>query len=471
MRRSTRPYTFVAVTLLTATLLIGSTDAADIETFAGNGSAGSPVENVHSTDSPMYWPMDVTVGPDGRQYIVDWNNHRIRVVDNGVIRAFIGDWFGSAEPGYANEIDLNHPMDIAFGPLGDVYVAAWHNSKVLRMNPATQWVDVIAGTGGRGFAGDGGPASAAVFDLPSSIAVDSQGQLFIADQMNFRIRRISLVNVINTVVGSGVNGYCGDSGPAINACLSNPRGVVAMPGGKIAFDADGNLYIADTKNNRIRRVDTNGIITTIAGTTVGGYSGDGGPAELASLNEPADVAIGPDGNLYIADTNNHCVRMVDGTGVIVTVAGVGGVAGYSGDGADATLAQLNTPMGIGLDAFGNVFIADTFNHRIRVVVNQPTPVAATPNGGLTLRANHPNPFSASTMIEYSTEEATTVSLRVYNIEGKLVRTLAEGESRAGSRSVSWDGRDDNGRAVSSGVYFYRIDDGSASQTRKMLLLR
>jgi sugar lactone lactonase YvrE len=452
-------------------LLTGRTYAANIETFAGNGSAGPPLENVHSTDTPMYWPTDVTVGPDGRQYIVDFNNHKIRVVDNGVISTLIGDGFGDPQPGFADQVNLNLPMDVAFDPTGHLYVAAWHNSKVLRMNMATQWVDIIAGSGVRGFAGDGGPAASAVLNYPSSVAVDSQGQVYIADQVNFRIRRIALNGTINTVVGSGVNGYCGDFGPAISACLSNPSGVNPNFGGKIAFDSVGNLYIADTKNNCIRRVDTNGIISTIAGTTVAGYSGDGGPAVLASLNEPVDVAVGPDDNLYIADSNNHCVRMVDGAGVIFTVAGTGGVPGYSGDGANATLAQLNMPTGIGLDALGNVFIADTFNHRIRVVVNQPTPVGATPTGGVSLYANHPNPFSPSTTIEYSAEKATPVSLRVYNVEGKLVRTLVDGERRAGTRAVSWDGRDDSGRAVSSGVYFYRIDSGRVSQTRRMVLLK
>ena len=213
----------------------------------------------------------------------------------------------------------------------------------------------VAGNGSFGYAGDNGPAAGAKLEYPSGVAVDAAGNLYIADAANNRIRKVSN-GAIATVAGSGTAGFSGDDGPAAGAGLDFPSGV--------AVDAAGNLYIADTANNRIRKV-SNGAITTVAGNGTAGYSGDNSPATDAQLNQPAGVAVDASGNLFIADTANNRIREVSG-GAITTVAG-NGTAGYSGDNGAATGAQLNRPAGVAVDASGNLFIADTTNNRIREV--------------------------------------------------------------------------------------------------------
>ena len=227
----------------------------------------------------------------------------------------------------------------------------------------------MAGNGGFRFRGDGGPATSASLNEPAGVAVDPAGNLYIADQFNDRVRKVSPGGIITTVAGNGDLGFSGDGGPAVNASLARPTGV--------AVDAAGNLYIADQLNHRIRKVDTGGVITTVAGSGAagidgGGFSGDGGPATSASLAFPGDVVVDAAGNLYIADTYNQRVRKVSPDGIITTMAGSGptgfDAGGFSSDGGPATSARLNNPLGVAMDAAGNLYIADQFNERIRKVL-------------------------------------------------------------------------------------------------------
>jgi hypothetical protein len=243
-----------------------------------------------------------------------------------------------------------------------------------------------------GYSGDGGPATNAALNNPSGVMVDSTGNLFIGDTFNDRIRKVGANGMISTVAGGGTNsyggnwGYSGDGGPATSAELNSPAGV--------AMDAAGNLFIADSGNDRIRRVGTNGIITTVAGGALNiygeayGYSGDGGPATNAQMNAPLGVAVDGTGNLFIADYNNNRIREVKTNGSIITVAGgalnsYGGTSGYSGDGGAATNAELNSPSGVAVDGTGNVFIVDYGNSRIRKVGTNGviTTVAGNGTGG------------------------------------------------------------------------------------------
>ena len=340
-------------------------------TVAGTGVAGDGADGLAALDTRLYLPQDVTVGPDGRLYIVDWNNHRIRVrEDDGTLRIVAG--IGELGPVSDDPSTgrLNHPTQVTFDPAGTLFIAAWHNSRIKTLDAATGELHDVCGTGMRGFAGDGGPAETAVLNLPVAIAFDGAGNMFISDQANDRIRRVDAATAtISTIAGVGPCVGCalGDDGPATGAFISLPQGQSARPAGRIDVDPSGDLYLADTQNNRVRRIDPSGVITTVAGTGTAGAAGDGEPAMAAALNSLADVAVGPDGLVYIADTGNNCVRAVGADGVIGTVAGTCGTPGFAGDGGPATAAKLDRPGGIALDASGNLYVADTHNQRVRVV--------------------------------------------------------------------------------------------------------
>jgi sugar lactone lactonase YvrE len=231
-------------------------------------------------------------------------------------------------------------------------------------------ITTLAGNGIQGFSGDNGPAAQASLNDPTGVAVDTRGSVYIADFANHRVRRIGKDGVITTVAGMGTPGFSGDGGPATLSRLSFPTGV--------AVDAKGVLYIADYGNHRIRRVSPNGVITTLAGVGHFGFLGDGGLATQASLNSPMGVAVDAAGVIYIADTGNQRVRYVKPSGIIMTIAGTG-VFGFFGDGGPATRAALSVPTGVAVDEKGTLYIADSFNQRVRRV--GPDEVITTFAGG------------------------------------------------------------------------------------------
>ena len=345
-----------------------------IATYAGTGVAakGPAIAALHETS--FYLPLDLTFGPDGRPYILDWNNHRVRVVTQGRVSTLIGTGeLGDAPAGLAREIGLNHPTHISFDPQGRLILSAWHNSMILRYDFASDYIQPICGTGERAYGGDDGPAELALINLPSATAFDPLGRMYISDQENQRIRMIDLDGNIKTVVGTGEPGFSGDDGPASEAQIYAPVGQSAPPTSRIAIDESGNLYLADTFNNRIRKVDAaTGTITTIAGNgtfpSVSRGTLDEGVAALeVSLYWPCDLAIDSEGRIFIADTFNHCVRRVDLDGTISTIAGQCGKSGDEGDEGNPQIARLSRPYGIALDSDDNLYIADTRNHRIRIV--------------------------------------------------------------------------------------------------------
>ncbi|HET6285092.1 MAG TPA: hypothetical protein VFH73_29310 [Polyangia bacterium] len=348
--------------------------SGNICTVAGTGIAGDGTDETDALATRLYQPQDVTVGPDGRLFIVDWNNHRIRVLDpDGKLRvvAGVGELgFNSDDPAISR---LNHPTNVAFNPQGQMVIAAWHNSRIKTVDLATMELVDTCGDGGRGFAGDGGPAATARLDLPVGVVFDKAGNLIIADQANHRLRMVDVdTAIIHTIAGIGAcmdPAGCplGDGGPATKALLSFPLGQAARPGGRIAIDGQGNLYVADTSHFRLRKIDSDGIITTLAGNGERGATGDGGPATAATLSRLTDVAVGPDGLIYIADNENSCIRVVTPDGNISSVVGQCGQRGFAGDGAPAASALLDRPYGIATDPAGNLYIADTHNNRIRVV--------------------------------------------------------------------------------------------------------
>ncbi len=331
-----------------------------ISTVAGNGTGGFSGDGGLATAALMFEPEGVAVDAGGNLYIADSGNERIRrVTTGGVISTVAGNGTAgySGDGGLATAAHLGYPEDVAVDAAGSLYISDHYNYRIRRVT-AGGVISTVAGNGTRGFSGDGGPATAAQLYGPEGVAVDTAGNIYIADIYNSRIRKVTAGGVISTVAGNGTGGFSGDGGPATAAQLFNPTSMVV--------DAVGNLYFADIYNNRIRKVTAEGVIGTVAGNGTGGFSGDGGPATVAQLDGPFGVAVDAAGNIYIADTNNDRIRKVTAEGVISTVAG-NGIGGYSGDGGPATAAQFDSPRGVAVDDAGSLYIADAGNYRIRKV--------------------------------------------------------------------------------------------------------
>jgi sugar lactone lactonase YvrE len=262
----------------------------------------------------------------------------------------------SGDGGPATQAQLWQPRAVAFDSAGNLYIADTLNERIRKVTPAGI-ITTVAGNGSSGSSGDGGPATKATFRDPHGVAVDSAGNLYIADSVNNKLRRVDRSGIVTTFAGRG-KGYGGDGGPASQALLADPK--------TLSMAAGDNLYFVDMGNDVVRRIDKSGTITTVAGTGVGGFSGDGGPATAAMLKGPKGVWATPKGEVYIADTGNQRVRRVDASGTITTVTGVG-TAGYGGDGGPAVHAKINDPRAVAVDSAGNVYVGEELGQRVRKV--------------------------------------------------------------------------------------------------------
>ncbi|MFN7998739.1 MAG: hypothetical protein U0Q18_34265 [Bryobacteraceae bacterium] len=327
--------------------------------------AGTPGNGAYSGDgqpallTALVTPVDVAVDVSGGVCISELRRVRCSPPDGSVLATRAGDGtFGFGGEGVAAKAAvLNAPLGIAlFG--GDVYIADQGNQRIRKI-ASDGIISTVAGVGDSSFAGDGLAAIAASLSGPNSVAFDSSGNLYIADGKNNRVRRVDVTGTITTFAGSGIpEGFGGEGDPAILTPLAQPQAV--------AFDASGNLYIADAGHDRVLRVDSGASAHTVAGTGSPGYTGDSDTSPLPQLHGPSGLALDSSGNLYIADTLNHRVRLVTPDGLITTVAGTG-ESGFTGDGSAATAAQLSSPRAVAVDSKGNLYIADTANHRIRLV--------------------------------------------------------------------------------------------------------
>ncbi|HKS95063.1 MAG TPA: hypothetical protein VJV74_02900 [Terriglobia bacterium] len=318
-------------------------------------------------------PSAVALDSTDELLIADTGNNRIRRVDSaGMSRVLAGMGVagGKGDEGPAAVASLARPGGVAVDGFGNVFIADTGNNRIRRVDPGGT-ITTVAGSGVAGFSGDDGLALSAELNGPTGIAVDADGDLYIADRANNCIRKVGPSGTITTVAGTGRSGFGGDGGPAVKAALSGPGGV--------AVDSEGDLYIADSGNNRIRRVDSSGNITTLAGNGGAGFNGDGGPAAKASLAHPTGVAVDDEGALYIADALNNRIRRVDSTGTITTVAG-SARSGFSGDGGPATAASLAGPSGVAVANDGSLFVADRLNQRIRRVDSSGTITTVAGNG-------------------------------------------------------------------------------------------
>ena len=328
-----------------------------IYTVAGNGTLGYTGDYGPATSAEVHGPYGVAADSAGNLYIADSGNNVIRKVSNGVITTFAGN----GTPGYTGDnksptsAQLNAPYGVAVDSAGNLYIADSANNVIREVSNGV--ITTVAGNGTPGYFGDKGPATSAQLFTPNWVAVDSVGNLYIADFGNNVVRKVS-GGVITTVAGNGMYGFGGDNAQATSAELWYPSGV--------AVDSAGSLFIADFANSRIRKV-SNGVITTVVGNGTAGYSGDGGPATSAELYQPIGVALDSAGNLYIADISNNRIRKVSNE-VITTVAG-NGTTGYSGDGGAAASAELSQPLGVAPDSAGNLYIADFGNNRVRILTS------------------------------------------------------------------------------------------------------
>jgi hypothetical protein len=337
--------------------LSGFAQSGIITTYAG---PALPVNGTQAITQAIDYTTSVAPDGAGGFYVASMFQNRVyRVTADGRLSLVAGTYGQgySGDGGPATSAQLNYPRGVAVDTAGNLFIADSGNSRVRKVTPGGV-ISTVAGNGTRGFSGNGGPATLATLSLPEAVAVDTAGNLFIADSGNNRVRKVTPGGVISTVAGNGTQAFSSEGGPATSAQLWNPTGV--------AVDAAGNLFIADSGNNRVRKVTSGGVISTVAGNGTLGFSGDGGPATSAQLTSPYDLAVDTAGNLFIADERNNRVRKVTPGGVISTVAG-NGTGGFSGDGGPATSAELNIPYGVAVDTGGNLFIADTFNNRIRKV--------------------------------------------------------------------------------------------------------
>ena len=327
-----------------------------ITTAAGNGTQGFSGDNGPAANAQLSNPISVAVDSPGNLYIADRYNNRIRKVTNGVIATVAGGGAPIGCNGPAVSCQFGNPSGVAVDSAGNLYITDTASDRLWKVSNGL--IAVVAGNGTPGFSGDNGPAASAQLNTPFGVAVDSAGNVYFADSGNNRVRKV-VNGTITTVAGNGTAGFSGDGGPATSAQFDMPYGV--------AVDSAGNLYIADTGNNRVRRV-SNGAITTVAGNGVPYFNGGDGLATAIALDRPDGVAVDAAGNLYISEHEYaKRIRKVS-SGMITTVAG-NGESGFGGDNIPAIGTGLSDALGMALDSAGNLFIADFIDQRIRKVSN------------------------------------------------------------------------------------------------------
>jgi sugar lactone lactonase YvrE len=444
------------ITLL-AFVLCFNIQAQIITTVAGNGTAAYSGDGGQATNASLNVAWVVSFDAQGNMFIADNENNCVRKVNtNGIISTFAGNGTAGStgDGGQATAAELNVPEGIAFDAIGNVYINESMGNVIRKVNTAGI-ITTIAGINSGGFSGDGGQATVAELNGPFEAITDAAGNLYIADAANQRIRKINTSGVISTIAGGGSNG--GDGGQATDAALANPIG--------IAFDAVGNLYIGESGRNRVRKVNTLGIISTFAG--IGGNpssGGNGGAATLAGLYNPKGIAFDAVGNVYIADGGNNQIRMVNTNGIISTVVGSEPI-GYSGDGGLATNALLNSPAGITFDAVGNLFIADGGNSVIRKVTNVgQMGISEFTNKNEQINM-YPNPAKNETTVAYDLPQGvTTADLVFYNITGQEVKRFKVSNAFKDILISTAD--------LEAGTYYYQLQAaGANSAGKKMIIIK
>ena len=349
--------------LLASVLSLASlSSAASLRTVAGTGVKGFSGDNGPATAAELNNPFGIVRGPDGNLWFCEYGGQRIRTISaSGVIRTVVGNGVTgyTGDGGPALSASLNLPHEIRFDRAGNLFFTDMMNHAVRRVDAKTQVITTLVGTGRPGYAGDGGPATAAQLNQPHSLQFDPAGDLYICDIRNNVIRKVAMkTGVITTFAGTGKPGDTPDNSPIATTPLREPR--------TLDFDSRGDLWLATRGGNQVFRFDlAAGKIRHIAGTGQKGFTGDGGPAKLATLNGPKGLALGRDGRVYLVDTENHAIRAIDPrTQIITTLVGTGKPADGP-DGNSPLTSSLNRPHGIWIDPDNTLFIGDSENHRLR----------------------------------------------------------------------------------------------------------
>jgi hypothetical protein len=449
--------------------------AYTINTVAGSSSGVSMGDGGPATIAGLQLPGGVAVDDSGNMYIAETAANRVRKVNTkGIISTIAGNGTAgySGDGGQATAAELNGPRGITVDPFGDVFVTDTRNNCIRRITASGLIGTIIgtgfnAGTGLGGYSGDGGIAENAELNNPWDIATDSNGNIFIADAGNHVVRMVNLNDTIYTIAGTGTLGYSGDGGPAIHATFRFPV--------RVALDNKSNLFIDDASDHVIRKVDRYGIISTVAGTgfgagtSSGGYSGDGGPATAAELNSPYGLWLDTLGDIFISDQSNNRIRMVNSKGIINTIAG-NGTYGFSGDGGPATAAELSGPSGITMNNYGDVVFVD--QNRVRELTSV-TSVNELLNKNAVML--FPDPNNGVFEIKGLAKGLKCV-IDIYNMFGEEVASSIS--SKGGTSNISTEalpsgeyGWAFNLRNQPAGMYLYKVtcEDGSVNATGKFIV--
>ena len=339
-------------------------ESGKISTYVGTGEGGHAGDGGQAGDAVCNEPFMCDFDSAGNLFYTEAKNHIVRRVDkaSGIVTTVAGNCESgySGDGGSATQATMQEPYSLQVDQNnGDIYIVDRLNSVVRKVDAASGIITTVAGTGEVGYSGDGGPGNQAMFREPNDCFLDGKGGLLIADIQDQRIRRLDLATgIVTTVAGNGEKERTGDGKPALEASFLGARAV--------CLDSKGNMYVAEREGNGVRKVDTNGLMSTIAGNGERGYEGDGGPALTATWGSPKALRCDAQDNIIVVDTENHAIRRIDAvTGVVTTIAG--GRLGGEGDGGAATDAAMDRPHGCGIDTDGNIYIADSNNHRVRVV--------------------------------------------------------------------------------------------------------